>query len=92
VTLLGLWPDEAARLLGVSYKTIHRWLKLGKLEAVQISPGRKVITPASVAAKIGPGVVVEWCSSRCRWTERTVESDIRAPAEMRGETWVDRPN
>ena len=34
---------EAAKILGVSYSTLHRLIQRGLIQQIQISPGRKVI-------------------------------------------------
>jgi len=42
---LGLRPPEAARVLGVSTRTLHRWAKQGVLKPIKI--GRVRIYPKS---------------------------------------------
>ncbi len=39
--------SEAARRLGVSRKTVHRWIAAGELEAVDTPDGKRVLLPGS---------------------------------------------
>ncbi len=50
-----LRPKEACRLLGVSYVTLRRWIKEGKIRAVQ-TPGGKYRIPESEVKRLLSGI------------------------------------
>jgi len=50
-----LRPKEACRLLGVSYVTLRRWIKEGKIRAIQ-TPGGKYRIPESEVKRLLSGV------------------------------------
>ena len=43
-----LRPDEAARLLNVSWWTIYRWVKEGRLEATKVGRGSLRVFNSSI--------------------------------------------
>ena len=47
--------DETAELLRVSTRTVHEWIKIGRLPAVRLPGSRKVLVPREgVAAALQP--------------------------------------
>lgn len=54
---LGLTPQEAADLLGVSVRTIYRAMARGEIETEIIS-GRKVIRAAALVERFGEPIEV----------------------------------
>jgi len=53
-----LKPKEVCRILGVGYPTLHRWIKEGRVRAIQTVGGKYRISESEVRKLLSGGGVV----------------------------------
>ncbi len=68
---------EAAKLLGISKATLHRWIKRGVLPAYSIGPRRVRIKRADVARVIKPMSLSDTQVTAANWGRKMTEQEVQ---------------
>ena len=69
-----LRPKEACQRLGISYGTLHKWIKEGKIRAVRSESGYHLIPEEEVerVRKYGPGVA-RWATGADLYSDMIIK-------------------